>query len=441
MNPDDPGLEQVLAERGEGVRVVADLAQRAIARDRSNRRRELGAAALAAGLVLAVAVPVAWSAVRPTGERPLPVGPSESTTAPTGRPSTPTGTPSTAPTPTAIPTLSADGAPVPTVRLATGEPTATTNVPYLADGVIHDGTQQIALTGKLTGGSLSRLAGGRWLVAQGETGVHYVVSRAGATVVRLDGETSTVNADGSVFVIESRGSLTAYDAAGKRLRRLASTTCDCTPDGVSDAESPGYDAVGIVGAVVYANRGYTGRAVAWDVAAGTRRDVSGSLALVDAARFTALVAPDPNVPHRETCHELRDLASGRTLWRLCGPLLFRSFSADGAYLLATGHIDGLDESQLNPDGTSRYGGLVVIRTSDASIVLEGGIDDPGGVGSPVSYRMGDDERITVQVGSTTGDRDLQRCTLDGACEVVDVGRPRWNPDIPEGDDPYFLSAN
>lgn len=439
MNPIDPGLRQTLDERGQGVRVVADLAERAIARDRSNRRRELAAAALGAGLVLAVALPVAWSAARPSGERPLPVGPSQSTTAPTGRPSAPTSTP---PTPTAIPTLTADGAPAPVnVRFADGDPTGTTDVPYLADGVIHDGDREITLTGKLTSGSLSRLAGGRWLVAQGETGVYYVVDSSGSNLVRLDGGASTVAADGSLFVIESLGTLAAYDAAGTRLGQLAARTCDCTPEDLADSETPGYDAIGIVGSVVYANRGFTGSAVAWDVATGARRQVAGSLALVDAARGRALVASDPNATGARTCNELRDLASGRTLWRLCGPLLFLSFSADGDYLLATGHIDGLDESQLNPDGTPRYGSLVVVRTSDADIVLEGGTADPGGSGSAVSYRMGDDERITVQVGSTTGRRDLQQCTLQGECVVVAPGRGRDNVDIPEGEDPYFLSTN
>jgi hypothetical protein len=442
MNPIDPGLKQVLDERGEGVRVVADLAERAIARDRSNRRRELGGTALVAGLVLAVAVPVGWSAVRPTGDRPLPVGPSASTTAPTGRPSAPTGSASSAPTPTSIPTLTADGAPAPVmVRFATGGPTGTTTVPYVADGVIYDGTRQVALTGKLTGGSLARLGGGGWLVAQGETGVYYVVDSTGANTVRLDGESSTVNADGSVFVIESRGSLTAYDAAGARIGRLDATTCDCTPDGVSDAESPGYDAVGIVGPVVYASRGFTGSSVAWDVATGTRRAVAGSPTLVDAARGTALVGVAPRPGSKQVCNELTDLTSGRTIWRLCGPLVFRAFSTDGAYLLATGSIDGLDDSQLGPDRTFRYGGLVVVRTSDGAVVMEDGSSSaPGGGASPVSYRMGGDGTVTVQVGATTGDRSLQRCTLDGECIVVAPGRAR-DTDIPEGEDPYFLADN
>ena len=58
----------------------------------------------------------------------------------------------------------------------------------------------------------------------------------------------------------------------------------------------------------------------------------------------------------------------------------------------------------------------------------------------MTYRMGDDGSLTVQVAVTPAERNLQRCTLDGDCDVVAPSRPRWS-DIPEGDDPYFLSTN
>jgi hypothetical protein len=54
--------------------------------------------------------------------------------------------------------------------------------------------------------------------------------------------------------------------------------------------------------------------------------------------------------------------------------------------------------------------------------------------------MGDDSKLVVEVGSSTGLRDLQRCTLEGTCEVVAPGSPR-TVDIPEGEDPYVLSDN
>ena len=69
----------------------------------------------------------------------------------------------------------------------------------------------------------------------------------------------------------------AYDSSGTLVDTLSATTCDCTPEGVSDAESPGYDAIGIIGSVVYANRGFTGKSVAWDVSSGSRRPVDGPL--------------------------------------------------------------------------------------------------------------------------------------------------------------------
>jgi len=438
------GLRQVLDDRGGDVRVVADLAERAIRRDTQMRRRRTAAVGVAAALVLAVGVPVGWAALAPTPDRTVPVAPS--TTMPTDlpTPSAPVTPPrTTPPTPTSTPTLTADGSPAPaTLRPATGNPTTTTDEPYLVEGVIHDGATQIALRGKLAaGGSLARLAGGRWLVAQGETGVLYVVDSTGATKVRLDGGRVTVAADGTHFVVETLGTLRAYDASGALVRTLRASTCDCTPTGTSDADTPGYEVVGIIGSVVHANRGYRMDGVAWDVSTDARRSVGHRLALVDAATGTALTAQDPNVPSARTCHELLDLATDRVRWRLCGPLLFRSFSSDGGYLLATGQFEGPDGSELNPDRSFKYGGLVVVRTSDAAVVLEGRGDEATGVGSPVSYRMGSDGTVTVQVGSTAGTRSLQRCTLDGSCEVVAPRRPRDQVDIPDGEDPYFLSVN
>jgi hypothetical protein len=436
----DLGLTQALDARGEGVHVVGDLAARAIRRDTQLRRRRTAAVGVAAALVLAVGVPVGWAALAPTPDRTVPVAPSttRATDAPT--PSAPV-TPSKPTAPTPAPTLTADGSPAPaTLRPATGDPTATTEIPYLVDGVIHDGTKQEPVGSSASGGFIARLAGGRWLV-QSTTGAYQVRQPLDLPTIRLGTGTVTVSTDGTLFVIENLGTLRAYDASGTLIRTLRAPSCDCTPTGLSNADSPGFQSVGIIGSVVYANRGYRLDGVAWDVTTGARRAVGHRLALVDAASGTALTAPDPNTPSSRTCHDLLDLTSDRTLWHLCGPLLFRSFSADGRYLLATGEIDGLGDSELNPDRTFRYGGLVVVRTSDAAVVLEGRGDATTGAGSPVSYRMGSDDTVTVQVGGTAGTRSLQRCTLDGACEVVAPQRPRDQVDIPEGDDPYHLSTN
>ncbi|WP_076262959.1 hypothetical protein [Intrasporangium flavum] len=343
--------------------------------------------------------------------------------------------PSTAPTPapTPTPTLTADGSPAPAdLRPATGDPTATTEIPYLVDGVIHDGSRTLTVGRSISGGSLWDLPGGRWLVAQGETGVVRVLQPLDLATVRLRGDTVTVAGDGNLIVVETRGTLRAYEAGGILIRTLPASACDC---------AAGFEAVGVIDRVVYANRGSGGDAVAWDVLDGNITPVPHRLALVDAATGTALVAPDPNTPSARTCNALVDLASDRTLWRLCGPLLFRSFSADGRYLLATGEIDGLADSELNPDRTFRYGGLVVVRTSDAAVVLEGRGDPATGIDSPVSYRMGSDGTVTVQVGAAAGSRALQRCNLNGVCQVVAPARPRDQVDIPEGEDPYFLAGN
>jgi hypothetical protein len=436
MSDMDQRLKRALDEHTEGVRVVADLAERAIARDRSNKRRELGVAALAAGLVLAVAVPVGWGALRASSVRPLPVGPSQSTTAPTGSPSAPPSTPpSTVPAPTAIPTLTADGSPSPVnLRFATGEPTGTTTVPYLLGDVIHDRSRTIRIQAEGRWGSLWRLSNDGWLVTDADTLVSTVLDSTGLPLTEITG-TTRVSASGLLIAASDvRGNLRAHDNLGASVASLDVKTCDCS----SGSGGSGYEVVGVVNTTVYANRGDLEASVAWDVSTGKTRRLPFRLSVVDPATETAAVLT-PGAKAQTSCLELRDLLTLRARWRLCGPLVPRTFSSNGLYLMATGYIDGLDESQLNPDGTFRYGGLVVVRTSDGSLVLEGG-GAGGAGGSPVSSRMGDDSKLVVQVGSPAGLRSLQRCTLEGACEVVAPDSPR-TVDIPEGEDPYTLSDN
>ncbi|NUQ32677.1 MAG: hypothetical protein HOP99_07670, partial [Dermatophilaceae bacterium] len=154
MSHFDPELKDALDRRSEGVRVVGDLAERAIARDRSNRRRELGATVLGAGLVLAFAMPVA-SLHRAQGTT-IPAGPMQTTTSTTAP--TPTGTTngstvpsSTTPaagsaTPTTIPTLRPTGAPdAASLRPASGPVTGTTDIGYVVDGTYHRGAASIRL--------------------------------------------------------------------------------------------------------------------------------------------------------------------------------------------------------------------------------------------------------------------------------------------------------
>jgi hypothetical protein len=351
----------------------------------------------------------------------------------------PTGAPSTAPTPTSIPTLTADGAPAPvTARFATGPVTTTPSTPYVLGGVIHDGTKTLRVQPTGRWGALSRLEGGRWLLTDADSLATTVVDDQGALVFEITGTTRISRYGSLIASSDFKGNLHAYAPGGDELGSLASATCACSGDGGTGL---GYELVGVVGHTVYANRGNAAGSVAWDVKTNQTRRLPFRLDVVDAAQETAIVSVGQEGSSASPCHELRDLLTGAKRWRLCGPLVFRSFSSNGAYLLASGYIDGLDKSQLNPDGTFRYGGLVVVRTTDGAVVLEAGGDAAGSGGAPVSYRMGDDETITVQVGAASGERSLQRCALtSGDCVVVAPSRGR-DADIPEGEDPYILSSN
>lgn len=431
MSDIDQRLKQAFGEHTEGVRVVADLAERAIARDRSNRRRELGVAALGAGLVLAVAVPVGWGALRPTDVRPLPVGPSVATTAPTAPTGRPSPAPSssrvtTAPTPTAIPTLRPTGAPD-AVRLtpATGPVTAATDVGYVVDGVFHLGATSVALPADLHDTAyVARLGDG--LIVSGPDG-YVVVGPDGrrGTVIASSQQTPRVSEDLThVLLSDADGALVYADSRGTRLRTL--------PPG--SATESGYSPAGLVGTTAYAARPGTGASVAWDVVTGRVVPVRGELSLVNATSGVGLAAigGDVAADGSNFCNALIDLTSGRELWRLCGPLRFVGFSADGTHLLATGHVDGLDPW--------RFESLVVVRASDGAIVLQGGGLRADAKDDVVSARMGADQRLTLQVwnGET---RDLQRCGLDGRCEVVGAARALPNPGVPEASGPYVLSDN
>ncbi|NUR15643.1 MAG: hypothetical protein HOQ13_04945, partial [Dermatophilaceae bacterium] len=184
MSHFDPELKDALDRRSEGVRVAGDLAERAIARDRSNRRRELGATVLGAGLVLAVALPLAVAAMHRDRDTTIPAGPTQ-TTASTTAP-TPTGTttgstvPSSttaaagSPTPTTIPTLRPTGAPdAASLRPASGPVTGTTDIGYVVDGTYHRGATTIRLPQDLRStGYVARL--GEGLLVSGPDG-HTVV--------------------------------------------------------------------------------------------------------------------------------------------------------------------------------------------------------------------------------------------------------------------------
>lgn len=435
MNPTDRSLREMFDERGEGVHVVGSLADRAIERDRANRRREIRAGLLAAGVVLAVAVPIGWSSLNSTGTRPVPAGTSQ-TTAVSTPPATETPT-SSSPSPTTVPTIRATGDPAPVnASPASGDVTGTSTIAYAVGGEYREGPRRV---------TLPDIGGQPWLVArvgrdgilvggsspQGD-GVIFVLDGRGKVVKTLPKyDKAAVAEDLEHFVASDQdGNLSYHDATGTQLDRLAASTCDCAVDGMP----VGYRAAGLVGTTAYAAKGFTGTSIAWDVTTGDTREIDGTVQLVNERQGLALVQTSQTEPD-SSCRELRDLQAGSVRWRLCGPLLFTAFSRDGSHLLATGALDGLSHSQLGPDGTFLYPELVVVRTSDAAVVLEGGGTTPG------DAEMDNRNDVIAQVGGAGGLRSLQRCSLDGSCEVVAPATPMADPDIPEAIGPYTLSIN
>ena len=431
MSDMDQRLKQALEEHTAGVRVVGDLAQRAIARDRANRRRELGTAVLGAGLALAVAVPLAWSSLRPAEVRPMPVGPSESTSlrsVPTAPPSTPppTRASTTAPAPTAIPTLRPTDAPdAVTLASATGAPTASTDVGYVVDGVFHLGGTSIPLPeGLRSPYYVARLGDG--LLLSGPDG--WVVVGPDGRKGRVIGgaqQPPRVSADlQHVLLNDAGGTLIYADRTGRTLATLAPPS----------TAGSGYSAAGLVGTTAYAARPDTGASIAWDLVSGRVTPLEGELSSVNPVTGTGIAHLKTNArpDGSNFCHALVDLASGRAFWRLCAPLRLLGFSDDGQYLLGTGHVEGL--------APWRFASLVVVRASDGAIVVQGDGSTSDAIYNVVGgARMSTDQHITFQ--AQNGDRrSLQRCTLDGRCVVVGAARSLPNPQKPEAAGPAYVVA-
>lgn len=443
MSDIDPQLKAVLAERGEGVHVVAGLVERAIARDRSNRHRELGVAALGAGLVLAVAVPLTWSAAGINRSSPLPIGPTQPTTGPTTltstSPSTPPSTigrtPNGSSNPTAIPTLRSTGAPgAAELQPATGPVTGTTDVGYVVDGVFHEGTRTITLPSAFKRPDPVATLGDGLLVSAGDRTA--VLGSDGQVVRDLPplGVPVWIVSDRSHALVTDRGGNLLYlDSTGKQVARLPA------PQG----EDPGWQTAGLVGETAYAV-GSQGRSVAWNVRTGATTTIQGAIGPIDATGNRAIIRP-PNPAFGQPylgCQRLVDLASNRTVWNLCGPLWFTSFSADGAFLLGHGSSDGQPPGLgRGPDNKPLYQEFVVARTSDAQVVLQSGGDGSRATGFVTAARFGGDGSITAQVTRADGRRALQRCSIEGRCEVVGTARPPWESDVPESVGPFMLTQD
>ncbi|MEO7447216.1 MAG: hypothetical protein ABI336_02985 [Humibacillus sp.] len=441
MSSFDPDLRDSLERSSAGVRVTGDLAARAIARDRSNKRRELSGIAVAAGLVLAVAVPVALGALRPGPEANIPSAPTLPTVAPTvprpsatTSPTTPaTSPPATAPSrasasPTAVPTIRATGAPdAPRVELASGAVTSGTDIGYVSAGVYRRGDTAITLPPTLAQpGSVDRLGDGL-VVSPVNTGRFLVVGPDGKAGRDLP----------------STG-LPVYDADHTHVafadlkERVVYADADGTVSTMPRSTGKGYRPVGIVGNTVYVGNQAATTTFAWDTETGRIRTLEGDISLVSSATGRGLrtLAPTDLGDGDTGCFELVDLATGTAKWRLCGPLVFSQFSPDGRYLVGGVAVDGFD-----PARTSRtdYETLVVLRTEDHEVVLMGGGDGTGPTTSGISSpRMGTDGTVTMAVREG-GATSLQRCSLDATCAVVTVPRPDGQGD-PEAAPAYVLAG-
>ncbi|AXG14945.1 hypothetical protein [Intrasporangium calvum] len=441
MNTTDPRLKDLFAERSQRVHVVGDLAERAIARDRANRRREVTTAVAVGAVALAVAVPVGWNATRPDSVRPVPAvstsgGLTSTEPAPSPSQSTSQSTTTDQPTdrPTSIPTITLSGAPAAATLAPSADPSGPagdTAVAYVIDGELHDGLSRITLPDALARpAQVARLAD-RLVLLVTDDGVT-VVDASGAVLTDLPGGRAVaVSSDRTHFILTGdTGDLTYHDARGRQLAQLPAATCKCGSDG--GAPSAYQAAVGLVGTTAYAAKGYTGTTVAWDVETGATKDLPGQFRMVDSERAVAVVQIG-GATGENPCYDLRDLATNARRWRVCGPVLMQSFSLDGQYVVGTGAVDGLRSSVTYPT-------VLVWRTTDGELLLESG--DPTGPGPwSVSARAATGQDIAVQVGHEDGTRSLQRCTLEGRCEVIAPARPRWQSDIPEGDDPYILATN
>ena len=434
MNSPDPRLKDLLDERGQGVHVTGDLAERAIARDRANRRRQLTTAVAAGALAVAVAVPIGWNLIG-SNRIQVPANPSPTvvSTGPVPTPSLTTGSPKPQTTPT-MTARGADGSVI--VNPTGGRVTGSSPIAYLVDGEFRDGSRTVRLPDVGTATFVARVADGGILVG-GQVdfqSVLFVFDADGTEINRLAAVSrAVVSDDGSHFLASNEaGDLGYYDVTGKQLNHLSSESCDCSVDGAPG----GYEAVGLIGTTAYAaERNNQFASVTWDVTGTTTTDVDARITAVNAARQIGLVTPSGLKESEQQCQELWDLRTLRPVWRLCHPLRITTFSGDGSYLLAHGHVDGLGHEWTKPDGTFFYEPVVVIRTDDAAVVLQ--------VASGQSFAMdGSSGKVTVQHSAGQDKSVLSTCTLEGSCEVVAPAvSPNPGPYDPSDLPPYVLSDN
>ncbi len=393
MSDIDPELKVVFTERGEGVHVVA--------------------------------------------------GPSQSTTPPTTRPSpSPSTSPSTSgrtptsPTsPTAIPTLRSTGSPSAAgLAPATGPATGTTDVGFVVDGVYREGQRRTKLSAPFRRPDRVAALGEGLLLSAGDRAV--IVDAAGRTVRDLPSLRGplAVAADRSHgLVTDQAGNLLYLDSRGRQVARLAA----------AKGGAAGWQVAGLVGDTAYAVGSDQTSSIEWDLPSGRTTTITGAIGPIDTGGRRAIVTAglSPGQPGYG-CQRLVDLTSRRTVWNLCGPLWFTSFSPDGAHLLGQGFSDGQPPELSNgPTGKPLYQQFVVAQADNGRVVLQGGGDGSQATGSVTSARFGADGSITAQVTAADQQFDLQRCRIDGQCEVVGAAGPSSQPDVPEAAGPYLLAEN
>lgn len=419
MSMNDLDLRAALRDEADLVDVTGDFAGRAIALDRRRTHQRVVASAVAAAAAVAVGVPLLWAGGG-TGPTPVPASPTSQapTASSTGGPS-PTGTPTTvSPEPTRAgpaPTYRSADRPLVKAAPTLGPATATPDVPYAVDGVLHDGDRSVRLPYTSGYAEIWRLTGGGVLVRPGfsvDTKAS-VLDGAGRTLTTFTSANRPLaNAEGTRIVwLDAANVVHVLDAAGTEVARRAGL-------GMPSAVS---------GDLVYASGGPEGSTTTeWNTSTGSLRSFPGRVHDVDASRGRALVMPPQDYDPSNTCYEVLDLKTAKpsTLWRSCGTFAPMAFSPNGTYILGTYTLDGAGPVSL------------AVASADNGRVLLG--LTPNGTGA-WSYRMNADETAVVfsYLDTRVGKEALVRCTLDGECAVVGDVRTAITSDVSGGFDGHW----
>ncbi|MGN6751118.1 MAG: hypothetical protein ACTHJJ_01025 [Intrasporangium sp.] len=410
MTPDDrteQRLQAVLHSHLDPVGVRDDLVAGAV--NRSRRIRHVRNAAVAAASVaaaLAVATPVAWSALRPPHHVPVPGTPGGATPTGTTQPTTTSrsSTPSEPPASTPAPTRTL-GAPLRQVVPSLGGPSGTADVPYLHGTTVHDGdrTIRLPLPDRVPFRFLGLFADETVLVnVLNSSGTWDLVwfDDAGAEIAR--------ETDGMMAVMDSDRSQVAWVDAKDRVH-----LSDAKGDEVAMWPQQGLYPTGVASGRVYAND-TDQRGVVLDSRDHSVTTNEGlTWGPVHAGSGVAIARPRGQ-DGGGLCFQLVELATTRDRWTVCGDAYPSGpFSPDGRFLVASDPRDGDPHHQFS-----------VLRVLDGEPMLR-----VGSLGEPFALDMGkavNDSGTAVTMVATTsaevgqqGHQALVRCPLDGTgCSVV-----------------------